>query len=273
MQKSLAIQLIVLFLITQLIGLGTASTLIKEEVHATIVTDDPEDVENAIGLFVYILVFTGVFLFAITFFKRRRGLFIKILETVAVFGASLIVFTAFLGTLGFMFAVLLLLMRKVLQESIWVKNIATVMAVSGVGALLGVSLGVFPVLVFIVLLAVYDLVAVFGTKHMVKMAKAISKENLAFTYALPTKKHLFQLGSGDMVIPLTFAVTVMNATAKKGFLFPEYFIPAGAILVASLVGLILTLEIAEKKRIALPALPLQTLLMVIVWFAAVQLGF
>lgn len=272
MQKSLGIQLIALFLITQIIGLGTASTLIKEEVHATIITENPEDIENAIGLFVYILVFTAFFLVAITFIKRRR-IFIKLFETIAVFGASLIVFYSFIPAVAFMFAILLIALRKVLYKSIWVKNIATMLAVAGVGALLGVSLGVLPVLLFIVLLAVYDIVAVFGTKHMVTMAKAITKENLAFTYSLPTKKHVFQLGSGDMVIPLTFAVTVMNAGVARGLVFPEQFIPPGGILVASLVGLLLTLEIAAKKRIALPALPLQTLLMVAVWFGAMLLGF
>lgn len=272
MQRELAIQLIIIFIITQLLGVFTASTLIKEDIHATIVTENPDDVENAIGLFAYILVFTSMLLIAITFFKGY-GLLMRIVEVLAVFGSSFIVFYAFFPEISFLLALCLIALRKVLYESLIVRNIACMFAVAGVGALLGASIGLLPVIVFMSLLAVYDLIAVFGTKHMIKMANAMSEENMAFAFAFPTKEHTYQLGTGDIVIPLTFAVTVMNATAKKGILFPNYFLPAILILFASLIGLLLTLEIAARKKIALPALPLQVVLMIIVWIIAISARF
>ena len=59
MKKELFIQLVVLFVLTQTIGLIVADTLIKEEVTVTIITDNPDDIENSVGLFAYILVVTA----------------------------------------------------------------------------------------------------------------------------------------------------------------------------------------------------------------------
>jgi hypothetical protein len=102
---------------------------------------------------------------------------------------------------------------------------------------------------------------------MVSMAKAITNKNLAFTYALPTKEHKFELGTGDLVIPLIFAVSVLGETMKNvqanGFVL---FLPSILVLIASLAGLLITINYVSKKAgTALPALPLQTALMVVVF--------
>ncbi len=265
MNKLLLFQLVALFVVTQLLGLHVASNLIEQGVEAHIVTDNPEDIENAVGLIIYILVVTAIVLVAITFFKPRFfGVFLRLFEIGAVFGTSMIVLSPFLGGTAFMFAVLIIAARLALKENIWLKNATSVLAVAGVGSVLGVSLGILPVLVFISVLALYDIIAVFGTKHMVKMAQAITSQNLAFTFTLPTKKHAFQLGTGDMVIPLVFATAALKYSALR-VEFPAFFLPSLAVLVASLLGLLLTLEYCAKKRIALPALPLQTLFMVAAW--------
>jgi len=258
MKKSLFIQLAVVFLITQLLGLYVAGFLLEEGIKTTIVSDNPEDIANAIGLIVYILVFTGVILVIIRFFKGG-GLF-KLLETLAIFSTSVIVFSAFVPEIAFMLAVLLVALRNSIADNLLARNFSAVIAIAGAGAVIGVSIGVVPALVFIALLSVYDLIAVFKTKHMVTMAKSITKRNLAFTIAMPTKEHTFQLGTGDLVIPLVFAVTVLHA--GQNFLLP------GLILVASLAGLLLTVEYSSRNvGKALPALPLQTLMMAVVWIA------
>ncbi len=265
MDSKLIVMLVLIFLITQTLGLIVADKLITKDIQAQLITDNPNDVENSIGLFVYIIVFTAALLFFIKFFKKFSGFLFKILESLAVFAsATLIVFVFTNNLIALILPVLLIISRIVFSKNIWLRNLSSIIATSGAGALIGVSLGITPILVLLVLLAVYDFVAVFKTKHMITLANNIKKKNLSFTYALPTKEHQFELGTGDLVIPLAFSASLLN-NFKPIKPFPEYFIPSILILFVSLIGLIVTMEIVSKKKKALPALPLQNILMIITY--------
>jgi presenilin-like A22 family membrane protease len=277
MNKKLLLQLVVLFCVTQLIGLATGLALIKMQVHPTIVTDNPQDISNAVGLIVYILIFTAVLLIVIKFVKGI--VFFKALEALAIFGASWLVFDATIGQLsgiiwlGLALAVLLIVLRNVFRKNIWLRNVSTILAAAGVGAIVGVALGLVPVLVFVIALGVYDFIAVFKTKHMVTLAKAITKKNLAFTYALPTKEHTFELGTGDMVVPLAVAVSVL-ADSFARFPYPQSLVPSVLVLIGSLAGLLWTINYASGRvGRALPALPPQVVAMLIMLGVSKLIGF
>ncbi len=270
MRKKLAIQLIILFLVTQTLGLFVADFLLTKNIKTEIVNDNPDDVQNSFGLILYILIFTGIFLLVLKFIKGNW--FFLIIEAMSLLGTGTIVFSSIFPHLALTFAVMLIISQNVFRETKWMKNISSTIAVAGVGALLGVSLGVIPIIIFIILLSVYDLIAVFKTKHMVSMAEGIIKKRLAFTFSLPTDDKEFQLGTGDLVIPLVFATgTLRNSIAVQ--VFPIYFIMPSAILLVSLIGLLWTLDFADKKRIPLPALPPQTVLMIITWIILSLAGF
>jgi presenilin-like A22 family membrane protease len=264
MKRNVFVMLGVIFLLTQALGLFVGSHLIQNEIHARgIISDDPEDVANSVGLFFYILFFTALLLIVIKFFKKFSGILLRAIETVAVFAASLIVFSAFSDSvIIFVPALALVFLRLFYSKNILIRNISTVIAVSGAGALLGVSLGVLPVLVFIIILSVYDFVAVFKTKHMITLAKEISSKNLSFMYAIPSHERTFELGAGDLVVPLVFAVSVLSKYSETSS-FPMNFFPSLAILVASFAGLLFTIHYCAKNPgKGLPALPLQTALMI-----------
>ncbi|MFH1224601.1 MAG: presenilin family intramembrane aspartyl protease [Candidatus Diapherotrites archaeon] len=269
-RRGLFLQLIALFLITQALGLWTANTLIKEEVRATIAPGKgPEEVENSAWLFGYILGFTAILLVAIKYLRERLlYILLKAFESLAIFGTSTLVFASFFNNLLVVLpAAGLVALRNIYSKNLMLRNVTSVLATAGAGALLGVSLGILPVLVFLILLALYDFIAVFKTKHMVTLAKAVTKKNLSFTYAMPTPEHTFELGTGDMVMPLMFAVSVM-AAGKNAMAFPLFLVGPVLILLASLTGLLWTIDYCSRKEgRVLPALPPQTVLMVLVWLA------
>jgi len=273
--ESVFSKLVLIFVVTQILGIMVGTTLIGEIasgdlVQPTVVTDNPDDPINAVALIASILVFTGMLLVFMHFFKGA-GLF-RIMELFVLFTTSTIVFASFIPEVAFLFSVQLVALRIVLPKNIALRNLAAIIAVAGVGALIGVTLGVIPVLVFLILLSVYDFIAVFKTKHMVTLAKGISGRNLAFTVAIPTKKHQFELGTGDLVMPLVFAVSVMKA--NQGLGFPTYVIPAAFVLFASLAGLLLTIAYLSKRiGRALPALPPQAALMIVAWLITKAIGF
>ncbi len=267
--------LVLLFVLTQALGLAVGANFIGEIAtgemeQPTVVTDNPEDPINAVVLIAGILVFTGVLL-AVMFFFKGATLF-RLMELFVVFTASILVFDTLAKGSALVFAVLLIALKILFPKDVWIKNVSAIISVAGVGALIGVTLGVIPVLVFIILLSVYDFIAVFKTKHMVTLAKGISNKNLAFTLAIPTKEHQFELGTGDLVIPLVFAVSVMSSNQAIGF--PLYLVPGILILAASLVGLLWTINwVSKNVGKALPALPPQAVLMILVWLLTKAVGF
>jgi presenilin-like A22 family membrane protease len=274
MNKKLVGQLLLVFVATQLIGLYVGYSLIQEEVKVTLVTENPEDIENSIGLFAYILVFTVVLLVVLKFYKG--WLLFKALESIVIFGTGWIVFSAFFGeVIGLVLALLLVALRITFKEKVWLRNVSSVTAASGAGAAIGLGLGVIPVIVFLALLALYDFIAVFYTKHMVTLAKGIKDKNLSFTFALPTKEHTFELGTGDMVMPLVFAVSVLNSSLKQfSFVFPVSFVAPAAVLTGSIIGLLLTINYSSKHvGKPLPALPPQAILMVLMLALSWSTGF
>ncbi len=111
------------------------------------------------------------------------------------------------------------------------------------------------------ILSVYDFVSVFITKHMVSMAKAVTERPMAFTIASPhkfkqskyipikgTKKkvHVFQLGLGDVIIPMMFSVSILNSFTILNSIIT---------VIGSLVALIFLTIVITRKPMALPALP------------------
>ncbi len=274
MDQKLLLQLAAVFFATQILGLFTANFLLEQNITVQIVNEDKESIDNSIGLFAYIIGFTALLLLFTKFFKGHHLYFLlKAFETLAIFGTSLIVFSTINEVAGLVLAIALVGSRLIFRENLLLRNVSSVTSTAGAGALIGVSLGVTPIIIFMVLLAIYDYIAVFKTKHMVELAKNVTNKNLSFTFALPTKEHKFELGTGDIVIPLAFAVSVLAQT-KTTLMHPFYLISPVLIILASFVGLVLTLEYISKRiGIALPALPPQTVLMLIAFFGASFFGF
>ena len=275
MNKKLMFQLTAIFLITQMLGLLVAVNLIASGLEREgIINNNPDDPINSVGLFVYILVFTGILLIIIRFYKGE--LLFKLLEAMLVFLTSAVVFGFLIpeqfGLLALILPLAIVIARFLFRENIWLRNLASVLATAGAGPLIGYNFGIIPVSLFLVILAGYDIIAVFYTKHMVTLAKSITKKNLAFTFALPTKEHQFELGTGDMVIPLVFAASVLTETTKS-FSFPFALISPAIILWGSLAGLLLTIHFSSQNvGKALPALPLQTAIMLLMLGLCYALG-
>ncbi len=268
MNKPLFLQLLGFFVIVQFVGLYVGYQLFQADVQPIIITENPNDIANSFGLLGYVFLGTILILLAIKFLPDNVLYWVfKGIEALAVFSTALIVFFSFVPEeFAILLAVGLVVIRIFAPQYLIWRNVSSVVATIGAGSLIGVSAGVLPVIVFLVLLAVYDYIAVFKTKHMVTMAKAVSKKNLAFTFAFPTKEHQFELGTGDLVMPLVFSVAVMKQALISGLEWPIAVIPSLAILVASFAGLWLTLDYGNKHvGKALPALPLQVALMVLMY--------
>jgi len=225
-------------------------------------TQQPGDIMNSLIFIGYVILGAVIVVLMLRFYK---GLLVfKFMEGLIIFVSSNIVFTVILYAVGFplfielgFFLSMALVGAKYLYPQ--VKNLTAIIASAGVGAVFGFSLDMLPALVLIVGLSIYDFVSVFWTKHMVYMAKELSKKDLSFSITAKERRYVkelgkeeesrLELGTGDMAIPLMLAVSAYKMSATLGLLYSI------AVVIGSTVGLVFVLVYVTKRRVFLPALP------------------
>ncbi|MCD6230150.1 MAG: hypothetical protein J7K00_05140 [Candidatus Diapherotrites archaeon] len=253
--RKLYFMVMVCFLFTQLLGLYVSQSLSLQQIT---VTENPEEISNSFEFFGLIIIMTAIMIAVI---RLKIKVFLKIIETIAVFFASVLVFSAFVPELPAIALAGLVLVLKTVKKTIATKNMSAVLAIAGVGGILGASLGVLPAIVFLLILSLYDIIAVFFTKHMVEMAKSIIANDMAFTLSFPVKNRIFELGTGDLVMPLIFAAAVLNAPQSTFINFGTVavstsLIKALFVCFGALSGLVVVINLVERKKgRMLPALP------------------
>ena len=266
------IALILIFIFVQAVGLFTASFYASlQDLRIALITDNPDDVINAIFIIFKILLFTGIILL-IRKFSKKTG-YLRFFEYMALFFGIVIVLDTIIPYIFALYlSVCFLCVKYILDKQdvkgkkiiYWYNNILLGIAIAGAGAIIGLSLGIIPVLVFLILLSIYDIIAVFYTKHMITLAKTFSKSRMALIFYIPTKERVYQLGGGDLVIPLvvssSFYFYLIQFLSLKCTLLSIFL-----VWFASLLGLFLTFYILKVRKLkAMPALPLQALFMIIV---------
>ncbi len=275
-------QILVFFIIAQMLGLLTATVIYGDlfqnpYVDEFIITENTEDPLNAVYFFLYVL-FGAVLIMLIIHFYQGDLLF-RALEFIMISTSTSIVFYAaarlFYGyetSMAIGIGVgLLLAGLKILRPSL--KNAAAIIATAGVGVVFGISLGIVPVVLLLVLLSIYDFIAVFKTKHMVKMAEVLIKHDLAFTVSASLargeprfnekgERNRIDLGTGDMVAPVIFEVSALPISPVAAL-----FIGIGAA-----TALILLMYFAMRKKVVLPALPPIVLGMVTAFILGALMG-
>jgi presenilin-like A22 family membrane protease len=273
-------QIALMFALTQLLGIYAGVVLINaavfnSEIMELSVAPMPEanDPLNAVVFLVYIIAGAAMILVASKLFKGM--LFYQLLEFMVVFSSSTILFFALglslLGQ-GFENAVLfgtvagaLLAGAKFVTAK--AKNAAAVISSAGVAALFGFSLGFVPTAIFVILLSIYDYIAVFKTRHMITMAKELSTRQLSFSVTakdmparMPKEKaeayvdramkegERLDLGTGDLSVPAMMSVSAFT-------IGPNGWIYAFAVAAGSTIALYVLLKFVARQRVFLPALP------------------
>ncbi|HOZ35993.1 MAG TPA: presenilin family intramembrane aspartyl protease [archaeon] len=258
-----------LFLLVQIIAIIVTINYLPQNLQLTLVNKDPNSVWNALFIVGYIIFFTAIIIVLRKIFKKQN--YLVVIEALALFGGVSLIFSIFLHTILAYIATICLLLIKYsfTKETIytkWYNNILLAMAIAGAGAIIGISLGIIPVIVLLILLAVYDIISVFFTKHMITLADMIIKKKISLLFILPTKKREYKLGGGDLVIPALVSSSLFALLIKK-YSILQILIPISAIWISSIAGLFLTFYILDRYKTkvkALPALPIQVALMLVV---------
>jgi len=263
-----------------LIGEGMALLMVAP-VQSTGVTafQDPQSLNNPLIFLAIILVFTFLMLVLI---RYRLNFIISAIIAFSVFFTfsfvALTLMSLFFGStdavalasLGVAFAVTALLYY---YPEWYVIDTAGLLLVAGVGALFGTSIGLIPAIVLLIIMAVYDAVSVYGTKHMLNLAQGVVNLKLPSVLFIVPKKRDFSyrkmgltggldikgekkgrdayiLGAGDIIIP---SILVVSARAFQSSLVPV----AGAVL-GSLVGMLILIRVLDSGKAQAGLPPLNT---------------
>lgn len=170
----------VLFFLVQLGALALVPTF-YEQGYQTV--EDPTNPTNSLVYIGAILVATVVMLAA---FKYNFQWLVKGFVTLAAGSLAWYVFSVFLSPwLALIFAAGIAVLLVVYPEW-YVIDAAGVLMGAGAAGLFGISFGLFPALVLLSILAVYDAISVYGTEHMLELASGVMDLNLPVVLVIPT---------------------------------------------------------------------------------------
>jgi presenilin-like A22 family membrane protease len=187
--------LAILAMPVMLLAVETGSVLLAAPMSASgyAVFEDPQSISNPVWFIAMLLGFTALMLILIKYkFKRILGWIIRI----SLFIAYIYVFSGLLALvtqegpalfLGVALAgVATLLLWK--YPEWYVVDILGVLLAAGVASMFGISLEPIPVILLLILLAVYDAISVYKTKHMLTLANGVIEGKMPIMVVVPKKE-------------------------------------------------------------------------------------
>jgi len=286
MKHTLKITLILVFIffVPQVIGLSIINRYINHQttVETGKVTfevlpynlERPQLEESTSYIWIFAAIVIGTLLMLLLVKFKKTSLW-KLWFFLSVFFTLAIAFSAFINhTLAAIFAFILALM-KIYKPTIIISNLTEIFIYGGLAAIFVPVINIFAALMLLILISVYDIIAVNHTKHMIKLAKFQLKSNIFAGLFIPYGKmdgkiskkdngvkekkeegKTAVLGGGDIGFPLIFAGVVMkdlmlNNIEILGFL--------KTLIIPIFVSLaLLYLLVKSKKDKFYPAMPYLT---------------
>lgn len=229
-----ATALLMAFVVTQVLAVLFARPFIAAELQAF---EDPQDATNSVWYILLLVAFTGLILYIA---KKGKKWLIQAIILTAVGSTVAYVVGPMLMSFGFspmgswgvgVFVGVASVVALLLRPEWYVVDAVGVLVAAGAAALFGISLGLVPVMVLLVGLAVYDALAVYKTKHMLSLADSVIelrlpvllvvpkhrgysflREAAKFKEAGPENKEdreAFFMGLGDLVMPTILVVSAL----------------------------------------------------------------
>ncbi len=244
--------------------------------------EDPGSAANPLIFLVLLLGFTALLLVLIRMGMRRVIRAIVLLSIglsfvyifIALLGAVTTDPRIVLGGAALLGAAAVILLHS--YPEWYVIDVLGLLLAAGVAAIFGTSLGVLPVLLLLVLLAVYDALSVYRTRHMIALAEGVLEQRAPILFIVPkergysfirdgvgpvdtvpadeqrpardegTGRSALLIGMGDLIMPAILVVSANTFITAPGLGFLNA--PALGAIVGSVAGLLLLLRFVDKGR-------------------------
>jgi presenilin-like A22 family membrane protease len=229
--------------------------------------EDPTSVANPFIFLAILLLFT-LFLLALIRFGVKR--LIGAIIAISLFFTFLYVFEALVASLfptdglaGLAVLVLSVSATALLYRypEWYVIDSLGILLAAGVASIFGISLAILPVLILLLLLAAYDAIAVYRTKHMITLAEGVLSQRAPILFVVPRRRGYsfikegvaieeeergaFIIGMGDLIMPSILVVSAQVFLKSGGALFTA---PVLGAMAGSLAGLLFLLRAVGKGK-------------------------
>jgi len=244
---------------------------------------DPDNVVNPLIYVAMVIVMTAFILLLIKYGGER---IVQIIFFTAVFITMMYVVAPVLSLVIDDWSIIIpmaaivsiLALVALLKSGEWyiIDSIGLILAI-GVTALLGMSLSILPILVLLIVMAVYDAISVYKTKHMVALAEGVIPLRLPVLFVVPKERGFsmrqveetglvkeegeerdaYFMGLGDTVIPGLLVVSASLYLPETGsFLLTANLWAAIGAMLGGLAGYacLMRLVASGKPQAGLPLL-------------------
>jgi presenilin-like A22 family membrane protease len=238
--------------------------------------EDTSNPINIVYIFVIIIVMTLLILLIAKYWKKQ------VIQIIILFAIGYTAFFIFLSLFSLFLPDILTIILSIVAAVVlvfvlykypewYVIDICGVIIGAGAIAIFGISLSVFLVIILLVVLAIYDAISVYKTKHMIDLADTVMDLKLPVLLVVPkirkysliqeTKslkeklkededRDAFFMGLGDIVMPGILVVSAYQNVTPDGLLV------ALSVLTGTLIGflVLMTFVIKGKPQAGLPLL-------------------
>ena len=264
-----------------LIAVEIGALLLSLPVQASgiVAFEDPESMANPVIFIAIMLAFTAFLLVLIRYDLKKV---IAAVIGISIFLTFIYIFLAIVYALAGAtdLATVIVLVLSILSTVLlykypewYVIDALGILIGAGVAAIFGASLDILPVIAILVLLAVYDAISVYKTKHMITLAEGVIDLKTPILFVVPKRRNYsfiregigkigdggeraaFIIGMGDMIMPSILVVSA-NVFLKGWRLGGMINLPALGAIVGSMVGLVVLLHfvMSGKPQAGLPPL-------------------
>ncbi len=205
---------------------------------------------GTIALLMLLHVYKGMVLYRLLFlFVAFLGL-LKLFLLIFPFFLSLAIASIFI--LGFL-----------LLPTVWAHDIVVIVAAIGIGPVFGLQFQWQFAAILLLILSVYDIVAVYITRHMVSLAHELIRRQASFALFIPDRFRNYHamisqvqpgsgfmiLGGGDVILPMILSISLLRVNMGAAL----------ASIGGMLVGITLNHFLIVTRHHPIPALPLITI--------------
>lgn len=274
--KNLA-PLIAMPLLLLAVEIGAVLLSLPVQASGIVAFENPEDLANPVWFIGILLVFTAFLLLLIKYDMKRViaavigiSIFLTFCYIFAAVTFAAMGETDFAMVIAFILAILATILLYKFPEWYVIDGLGILIG-AGVGAIFGASLEILPVLILLVLLAAYDAISVYKTKHMITLAEGVIDQKTPILFVIPKRKDYsfikegigkisdggeraaFIIGMGDMIMPAILVVSA-NVFLKGSRLGGLINLPSLGAILGSVAGLIVLLcfVMSGKPQAGLP---------------------
>ncbi len=221
-------------------------------------------ITDGMSVVYFLLFFFAVTLFFLVLFHIYKGnLLYRIIFIATVFAGLLKMFELVFPQLLAALVAAVFIVGLFLLPLVWMHDLIVLFAGAGIGAIFGLQFHWTFAAILLVILSLYDIIAVFVTRHMVTLAHELIKRSCTFALIIP--EHIAQfraslmavgpgsgfliLGGGDIVLPMFLTASAYAARPLAGW----------SAIGGMCIGVFLNHLWLTWSRVPLPALPLISL--------------